>query len=678
MGLLEAPYRDTPAQPGLAGAEKSDAPKPPLPMSCRRARRRASAHAQRGGIGASKCRGVGPAATNRNSDGRIRGVSARAATPEVVALTQAMSETWERFAADGAATEAAASRIATGEASAAVGAGGSLAELGSFIAAGAESLALFVGIEAETLAAGVAVAAFASLASKFHSSTPTDIDADRMRFSLDGILFDSDTDSDVAPRKAWRLVLEQHPIAVAERSFLGIPFGFSEVKERYLLFVQVLGVSDELALQILENDATPLLVESEDVSEVLGRLAAISSREKALELVGRSPALLVGGATALRKDGAAISTIVDVLYAGRIQQVLDEDGRDKWSKLREIEIYSCALSTFKPIVDMCQCGLSRQDATAATRRLFRALVPAAPTKAVKILLSNVSAASDPWSYLADQTKAGLSMAGGLAARPSLREELVPYAPSILPHLPAIYTRLTILRPHIPGIVRILDEYFDVVEPHLDRIMERMDEIEPHLPYILLHLDVLAKHCGPLLDHFDDLMPYADNKANMGRQLAAMRRCLDQPDSQAESCIVDQWEQEEWETPVEKAARDRSYLPKLLPYVDYLVPRLDVLAPHLPLVQPNLPHILPYIDDLLPYVTRFAPFPAASQNADKLVGYLGWTLRVPLLPRVLNLPLVPRLVTGLGLILPRGPIEGVLEKRRRRYDEAESSSNARGE
>lgn len=40
---------------------------------------------------------------------------------------------------------------------------------------------------------------------------------------------------------------------------------------------------------------------------------------------------------------------------------------------------------------------------------------------------------------------------------------------------------------LPGIVRILDQYLDIVEPHLDRIMERMDRIEPHLPYILLHL-----------------------------------------------------------------------------------------------------------------------------------------------------------------------------------------------
>lgn len=43
-----------------------------------------------------------------------------------------------------------------------------------------------------------------------------------------------------------------------------------------------------------------------------------------------------------------------------------------------------------------------------------------------------------------------------------------------------------------GIVRILDQYLDIVEPHLDRIMERMDRIEPHLPYILLHLASWAR------------------------------------------------------------------------------------------------------------------------------------------------------------------------------------------
>ena len=34
-------------------------------------------------------------------------------------------------------------------------------------------------------------------------------------------------------------------------------------------------------------------------------------------------------------------------------------------------------------------------------------------------------------------------------------------------------------------------------------------------------------------------------------------------------------------------QENSYLPKLLPYVDFLVPNLDELAPHLPLAHPTL-------------------------------------------------------------------------------------------
>jgi len=282
----------------------------------------------------------------------------------------------------------------------------------------------------------------------------------------------------------------------------------------------------------------------------------------------------------------------------------------------------------------------------------------------------------------DQAKAGLFMTSSLILRPSLATSIVPYSSSILPHLPAIYTRLSILRPHVPGIVRILDPYFSVVEPHLDRIMERMDKIEPHLPYILIHLDVLAKHCGPLLDHFDELMPYASSKAEISRAFDNWKACYAEQsngqrvsaDSLAE-CVIESWDEERDESEIERKTQDVSYLPRLLPYVDFLVPQLDVLAPHLPLVHPHLPHILPYMDDLLPYIPLFAAYPKASANADVLVGYLGWTLRVPLLPRVLHLPLVPRLIAELSTLLPRRIIRPALQRRQRRLEEGVTASGA---
>jgi len=245
--------------------------------------------------------------------------------------------------------------------------------------------------------------------------------------------------------------------------------------------------------------------------------------------------------------------------------------------------------------------------------------------------------------------------------------IVNYWTPIMMHLPSIYTRLSILRPHVPAIVRILDPYFEIVEPYLDRIMERMDRIEPHLPYILLHLDVLAKHCGPLLDHFDTLIPYAENKYTLGRR-EGVAQCFTAPEEQIEQCVMANWDdgQEDYEL----SEGSKTYLPKLLPYVDVLVPQLDELAPHLPLVHPHLPHILPYMDNLLPIIPRFVKYPDASRNADVLIGYLGWILRLPFLPQILAIPRVPWLIAKLSTILPRRPIRGMLERRRLQREEAE--------
>jgi len=318
--------------------------------------------------------------------------------------------------------------------------------------------------------------------------------------------------------------------------------------------------------------------------------------------------------------------------------------------------------------------------TVSTERLCRRPVEIAaqvvPSSSLRVFLSRVAAAPDPWGFLLDQAKAGLLMTGSLASRPPLAASIIPYYPSILPHLPSIYTRLTILWPHVPGIARILDPYFDVVEPHIDRIMERMDQIEPHLPYLLLHLDVLAPHCGPLLDHFDELMPYASSKEEMERGLEGWKECyIEQRGSKVDvdrltACVIESWDDALPEAEIKMRYQEASYLPRLLPYVDFLVPRLDVLAPHLRLVHRHLPHILPYMENLLPYIPLFASHPKASANADVLVGYLGWILRVPVVPKILFIPKVPKLIAELSTVLPRKLIQPVLERRRRRWEAAE--------
>ncbi|CAK0858995.1 unnamed protein product [Prorocentrum cordatum] len=278
-------------------------------------------------------------------------------------------------------------------------------------------------------------------------------------------------------KRAWLAVLEQHPEAVVQKEFLGVPFERDMLKRRLNRFARLLGISVAQAVPIIEVDATPLLVESADISEVLGRLATITSVEKARELVSKNPTLVAGRAADRKKeDGLAVSAIVDILYAGRLQKVLEDSdgGKDTRGKIAEIELYLGRLASLKPLADVAFRGLTAGNAAAATRRLFRALQQVVPNESIRVLLGRVAEAERPWEYLVEQTTAGLSMARGLVQRPSMTTPIVNYWTPIMMHLPSIYTRLSILRPHVPAIVRILDPYFEIVEPYLDRIMERMD------------------------------------------------------------------------------------------------------------------------------------------------------------------------------------------------------------
>lgn len=550
----------------------------------------------------------------------------------------------------------------------------SFGELSGPLAGVAEAV---VGFELETAFAASAAAGVAAV-TYMATRSPT---SNAFASAQDS---DGEDTEESSVKWAWRHVLEQHPEAVAQGQFLGVPFGREDVERRWPRFFQTLDITEEQALKIIEMDVTPLLVESENVGEILGRLAAISSREKALQLVGMNPSLLVGGvADQERHKGYGVSTIVDVLYAGRLRQVIEEGGRDNEGKVAEIEFYSCILSSCRPIVEVIQKSLAWQDASAATRRLFKMLRNFMPNDSMRVLLGRVAETPDPWAYLLDQTRAGLSMASNLAIRPRLTTSMMPHYSKIIAKLPSIYTRLSILRPHIPRIIGILDPYLDVVEPHLDRIMERMDRIEPHLPYILLHLDVLAPHCGKLLDYFDVLMPYADDKEKV---MANLGSCYARPGvaslKEIEDCVLSHWtDSDKWDdqppsNDVEMQKKDQSYLPRLLPYVDFLIPHLEELAPHLSLVHPHLPHILPHMDILLPYILRFVKYPRASANADVLIAYLGWMLYVPVLPRVLNLPLVPRIVSKLSTWLPRWAVRRTLVRNLRRDEEEQERRTKR--
>jgi len=342
-------------------------------------------------------------------------------------------------------------------------------------------------------------------------------------------------------------------------------------------------------------------------------------------------------------------------------------------KLSEVEWFAQAMSeTAKPVNEKVGQPMRM---TTLWREPLEGLADAVPSKALRIFLMRLAVAPNPAAFLAWQTRAGASVSFLLVRKPNLLYTFLVHCPQIIPHLPAIYTRLSVLEPHIPAIIRILDPYLQIVRPELDRIMERMDKIEPHLPYILLHLDVLAKHCGKLLDHFERLLPFAYMEP-LGQEGGDLRCFRNDHQNEAtgaievvEWCEIPSTEAEPSEAvQVELEQRRRSYLPQLLPYVDLLVPHLDDVSDHLPYIRPHLPYILPYMDAVLPYVSRFKDYPSASKNADVLTAYLGWLFTLPVVPRVLNVPGVPRFVAALSCLLPRWPVRGLLKRRWRRFHE----------
>ena len=85
-------------------------------------------------------------------------------------------------------------------------------------------------------------------------------------------------------------------------------------------------------------------------------------------------------------------------------------------------------------------------------------------------------------------------------------------------------------------------------------------------------------------------------------------------------------------------------------------RLDALGPHLPLLRPHLRTLAPHFRTLVPTVDRCLLEPKAfdvSANADVLLWWFGWALKVPLLPRLfVRCPGGPALTAWLARRLPR--------------------------
>ena len=122
---------------------------------------------------------------------------------------------------------------------------------------------------------------------------------------------------------------------------------------------------------------------------------------------------------------------------------------------------------------------------------------------------NLESLSD---FVVKETSAGIRIVGNLLSNPSQLTQLIdPETPTLIPHVPAILSRLDRLESHVaPILSRVLNnkQHLRTIEPYLPEILERFDDIEPHLPWILDNIDVLAPYTGLLLKHIDELLLYA--------------------------------------------------------------------------------------------------------------------------------------------------------------------------
>lgn len=103
-------------------------------------------------------------------------------------------------------------------------------------------------------------------------------------------------------------------------------------------------------------------------------------------------------------------------------------------------------------------------------------------------------------FVVQETAAGVRIVGNLLSNPSQLTQLIdPETPTLVPHVPAILSRLDRLETHVaPILSQVLNnkQHLRTIEPYLGEILERFDDIEPHLDWILDHIDILARksHC----------------------------------------------------------------------------------------------------------------------------------------------------------------------------------------
>lgn len=158
-------------------------------------------------------------------------------------------------------------------------------------------------------------------------------------------------------------------------------------------------------------------------------------------------------------------------------------------------------------------GAVRPGPLGAAARAIEIMI-AAEERSARVLMAILAAHSDPWALLREDTESLLRMGTNatiLKGYSRLFATRQQDAPRLLTHTAAIVARAAKLEKYAPGILLALDGHLELIEPHLDEVLDRFDEIEPFMPFVLENIDALAPHCGALLRHLDALLLYCDEE-----------------------------------------------------------------------------------------------------------------------------------------------------------------------
>eukprot|EP00441_Pelagodinium_beii_P037406 CAMPEP_0197648926 /NCGR_PEP_ID=MMETSP1338-20131121/28042_1 /TAXON_ID=43686 ORGANISM="Pelagodinium beii, Strain RCC1491" /NCGR_SAMPLE_ID=MMETSP1338 /ASSEMBLY_ACC=CAM_ASM_000754 /LENGTH=204 /DNA_ID=CAMNT_0043222995 /DNA_START=50 /DNA_END=664 /DNA_ORIENTATION=+ len=96
-------------------------------------------------------------------------------------------------------------------------------------------------------------------------------------------------------QKCWEAFKEQYESAAGRGMYMDTPVGENDIKYRWRRLRDSFGLTSEEALEIMQVDALPLVIDSNYVQGTFDSMVEGASREKALDIVKRHPGILAAG-----------------------------------------------------------------------------------------------------------------------------------------------------------------------------------------------------------------------------------------------------------------------------------------------------------------------------------------------------------------------------------------------